>query len=56
MSESYEILFFTDSHHTNTYLYEPPMSIEQYLEPIDARHRHLPASSSQCSAAVHADA
>ena len=35
MSKSHEVMFFTDSRHTNTYLYEPPMDIRKYLEPID---------------------
>ena len=35
MSKSHEVMFYTDGRHTSTYLYEPPMSIEQYLEPID---------------------
>ena len=35
MSESHEVMFFTDGRHTSTYLYEPPMGVRQYLEPID---------------------
>jgi len=35
MTKSHEVMFFTDGRHTNTYLYEPPMSVEDYLDPID---------------------
>ena len=35
MSESHEVIFFTDGRHTSTYQYEPPMGVRQYLEPID---------------------
>ena len=35
MSKSHEVMFFTDGRHTNTYMYEPPMDIRKYLEPID---------------------
>jgi len=35
MSKSHEVIFFTDGRHTNTYMYEPPMDIRKYLEPID---------------------
>ena len=35
MSRSHEVMFFTDGRHTSTYLYEPPMGVRQYLEPVD---------------------
>ena len=35
MSEQHEILFETDGRHSSVYLYEPPMGIRQYVEPID---------------------
>ena len=30
-----EVIFYTDGRHTSVYLYEPPMSVRQYVEPID---------------------
>jgi hypothetical protein len=35
MSSEHEIVFETDGRHSSTYLYEPPMGIRQYVEPID---------------------
>ena len=35
MSESHEVMFYTDGRHTSVYLYEPPMGARQYVEPID---------------------
>ena len=35
MSESHEVMFYTDGRHTSVYLYEPPMGVRQYIEPID---------------------
>ena len=35
MTKVHEVMFFTDGRHTNTYQYEPPMGIRQYLEPLD---------------------
>ena len=30
-----EVIFYSDGRHSSVYLYEPPMSIRQYVEPID---------------------
>ena len=30
-----EVMFYSDGRHSSVYLYEPPMSIRQYVEPID---------------------
>ena len=30
-----EVMFYSDARHSSVYLYEPPMSIRQYVEPID---------------------
>ena len=35
MSRANEVMFYTDGRHTNVYLYEPPMGVKQYVEPID---------------------
>ncbi|MXY44657.1 MAG: family 10 glycosylhydrolase [Dehalococcoidia bacterium] len=35
MSDSHEVMFYTDGRHTSVYLYEPPMGVRQYVEPID---------------------
>ena len=35
MSEKHEIIFQTDGRHSSVYLYEPPMGVRQYVEPID---------------------
>jgi uncharacterized lipoprotein YddW (UPF0748 family) len=35
MSKKHEIMFETDGRHSSVYLYEPPMGIRQYVEPID---------------------
>ena len=35
MSESHEVMFYTDGRHTSVYLYEPPMGVRQYIEAID---------------------
>ena len=35
MSERHEIMFETDGRHSSVYLYEPPMGVRQYVEPID---------------------
>ena len=35
MSRDHEVMFYTDGRHTSVYLYEPPMDIKQYVEPID---------------------
>ena len=35
MSKQHEIIFETDGRHSSVYLYEPPMGIRQYVEPID---------------------
>ena len=35
MSADHEIFFETDGRHSSVYLYEPPMSIRHYVEPID---------------------
>ena len=35
MSNSNEVMFYTDGRHTSVYLYEPPMGVKQYVEPID---------------------
>ena len=35
MSKNHEVVFYTDGRHTSVYLYEPPMGIKQYVEPID---------------------
>ena len=35
MSKKHEIVFETDGRHSSVYLYEPPMGIRQYVEPID---------------------
>ncbi len=35
MSAEHEIVFETDGRHSSTYLYEPPMGMRQYVEPID---------------------
>ncbi len=35
MSKTHEVMFYTDGRHSSVYLYEPPMGIKQYLEPID---------------------
>ncbi len=32
---SKEVIFYTDGRHSSVYLYEPPMSVRQYVEPID---------------------
>ena len=30
-----EVIFYSDGRHSSVYLYEPPMSVRQYVEPID---------------------
>jgi len=35
MSKDHEVMFYTDGRHTSVYMYEPPMGIKQYVEPID---------------------
>ena len=35
MSERHEIMFETDGRHSSVYLYEPPMGVRQFVEPID---------------------
>ena len=35
MSQQNEIIFETDGRHSSIYLYEPPMGMRQYVEPID---------------------
>ena len=35
MTKQHEVMFETDGRHSSIYLYEPPMSIRQYVEPID---------------------
>jgi hypothetical protein len=35
MSREHEMVFETDGRHSNVYLYEPPMGVRQYVEPID---------------------
>jgi uncharacterized lipoprotein YddW (UPF0748 family) len=35
MSKTHEVMFYTDGRHTSVYLYEPPMGVKQYVEPID---------------------
>ena len=35
MSRTHEVMFYTDGRHSSVYLYEPPMGIKQYVEPID---------------------
>ena len=35
MSKNNEVIFYTDGRHTSVYLYEPPMGVKQYVEPID---------------------
>ena len=35
MSKQHEVMFYTDGRHTSVYLYEPPMGVRQYVEPID---------------------
>ena len=35
MSKEHEIMFETDGRHSSIYLYEPPMGVRQYVEPID---------------------
>jgi uncharacterized lipoprotein YddW (UPF0748 family) len=35
MSGKREIMFETDGRHSSVYLYEPPMHVRQYVEPID---------------------
>ena len=35
MSAQHEVLFETDGRHSSVYLYEPPMGVRQYVEPID---------------------
>ena len=35
MSSTHEVMFYTDGRHTSVYLYEPPMGVKQYVEPID---------------------
>ena len=35
MSDTHEVMFYTDGRHTSVYLYEPPMGERQYVEPID---------------------
>ena len=35
MSRDHEVVFETDGRHSSVYLYEPPMSERQYVEPID---------------------
>ena len=35
MSKQHEVMFYTDGRHTSAYLYEPPMGVRQYVEPID---------------------
>lgn len=33
--EAKEVFFYSDGRHSSVYLYEPPMSVRQYVEPID---------------------
>ena len=35
MSREHEIMFQTDGRHSSIYMYEPPMGVRQYVEPID---------------------
>ena len=35
MSNSREVVFETDGRHSSVYLYEPPMGVRHYVEPID---------------------
>lgn len=35
MSKAHEVMFYTDGRHSSVYLYEPPMGVRQYEEPID---------------------
>ncbi len=35
MSNSHEVMFYTDGRHTSVYLHEPPMGEKRYVEPID---------------------
>ena len=35
MSSEYEVMFQTDGRHSSVYLYEPPMDVRHYVEPID---------------------
>jgi hypothetical protein len=35
MSDQYETIFATDGRHSSVYIYEPPMDVRQYVEPID---------------------
>ncbi len=35
MSKQREVMFETDGRHSSIYLYEPPMGVRQYVEPID---------------------
>lgn len=35
MSKIHEVMFYTDGRHSSVYLYEPPMGVRQYVEPID---------------------
>jgi len=35
MSQTHEVMFYTDGRHTSVYQYEPPMGVRQYVEPID---------------------
>ena len=35
MSRNHEVMFYTDGRHSSVYLYEPPMGVKQYVEPID---------------------
>lgn len=35
MSKENEVVFYTDGRHSSVYLYEPPMGVRQYVEPID---------------------
>ena len=35
MSKTNEVMFYTDGRHTSVYLYEPPMGVKQYVEPVD---------------------
>ena len=35
MSREHEVMFYSDGRHTSVYLYEPPMGVKQYVEPID---------------------
>ena len=35
MSKTHEVMFETDGRYTSVYIYEPPMGVRQYVEPID---------------------